>query len=117
VQEEPAEPAPSEPETYIVQSGDYLLKIARQLDLDWARLARFNELAPPFALHPGDALTLPGEDAVLPELDLPKTYTAARSESLVAIAHYYGLDWVALAAMNELPYPYLLAPGQTVRLR
>ena len=117
VQGESEEPPPSEPETYTVQSGDYLLKVARQLELDWARLARFNELAPPFALHPGDVLNLPGEDAVLPELDVPKTYTAARSESLVAIAHYYGLDWVALVAINDLPYPYLLASGQTVRLR
>ncbi len=116
-QEEPEEPAPSEPETYTVQSGDYLLKVAGELGLDWARLARFNELAPPFALHPGDVLNLPGEDAVLPELDMPKTYTAARSESLVAIAHYYGLDWVELVAMNDLPFPYFLAPGQSVRLR
>ena len=115
-QVEPEEPAPSEPETYTVKSGDYLVKIARELNLDWARLARFNDIAPPFGVQPGAVLNLPGEDAALPELDVPNSYTAARSESLVAIAHYYGLDWVALAGMNDLPFPYVLAPGQSIRL-
>jgi hypothetical protein len=50
-------------------------------------------------------------------LDVPGSYTATRSESLVAIAHYYGLDWIGLAGMNNLSYPYVLSPGQTVQLR
>lgn len=115
--EAPAEPAPNEPDSYTVKGGDFLLKIAGELGMDWARLARFNELAPPFVVQAGDVLNLPGADADLPELEVPRSYTAARNESLVAIAHYYGLDWIALAGMNNLSYPYVLSPGQTVQLR
>ena len=111
------EPGPNKPQTYKVKTGDYLLKIARKLDLDWAQLARFNSLQPPFTLQRGDVLNLPGEDAVFPELVVPETYTATRSERLVDLAYYYGLDWVRLAGLNNISFPYVIGPGQTIRLK
>jgi LysM repeat protein/uncharacterized protein YvpB len=114
------EPPVASDATYTVQRGDHLLKIARELDLDWTVLADLNELTPPYLLYPGMVLRLPAsEDAAsAPETpDVPGTYTAARSESLFALAHYYQLDWIRIAGLNNLAFPYTLSPGQTVRLK
>ncbi len=118
-EEEPAqesEPQVEEPQTYTVQRGDYLLSVAEKLELDWLALARANGLLPPFDLHAGDVLQLPGEDAEFAAVQPPATYTAARSESLVMIAQFYGLDWLRLAGQNHIGFPYLLAPGQSISL-
>lgn len=110
-------------ETYTVQRGDHLVKIARELELDWQELAALNELAAPYLLYPGQVLRLPAsEQATAPQptsepLDAPETYTATRSESLFALAHYYGLDWMQVAARNNIGFPYTLSTGQTIRLK
>lgn len=109
-------------ESYTVQRGDGLMKIARDLELDWEQLAEINDLTPPYLLYPGDVLLLPGGEGEEPVaatalLEIPEFYTAARSESLFALAHYYGLDWIRLAGMNDISYPYILSPGQTIQLQ
>jgi LysM repeat protein len=116
----PTQPAGSE--TYSVQRGDGLMKIARDLELDWEQLAEINDLAPPYLLFPGNVLKLPGsadeQVAQTTEVpfEVPEFYTAQTSESLFALAHYYGLDWIQLAGMNDINFPYMLDPGQTIRL-
>lgn len=113
-------PAASE-ETYTVQRGDHLLKIARELDLDWEELAALNELTAPYLLYPGQVLQLPasGEPAeeASEKIEVPDTYTATRSESLFALAHYYGLDWMRVAAANNIGFPFTLTAGETIRLK
>lgn len=108
-------------ETYTVQRGDHLVKIARELDLDWEELAALNELAAPYLLYPGQVLRLPASAAPVEEpaevIEVPDTYTAARSESLFALAHYYGLDWIRVAALNNIGFPFTLEAGQTIRLQ
>lgn len=118
--DEPLEPT-SSGETYTVRRGDYLSKIARDYELDWKVIAELNELTPPYLLYPGQVLQLPSKGEAAPEeetqLQIPATYTASRSESLFALAHYYDLNWIDIAAMNNLGFPYILAPGQTIQLR
>lgn len=109
-------------EIYTVQRGDGLMKIARNLELDWEQLAEFNDLTPPYLLYPGDVLRLPGGEGEQPAKataapEIPEFYTATRSESLFALAHYYGLDWIRLAGKNDILYPYILSPGQTIQLQ
>jgi peptidoglycan endopeptidase LytE len=113
---------PSSGETYVVQRGDHLAAIARSLELDWRLLAEVNGLQPPYLLYPGNVLQLPGNaDAEpLPEQDtapdLPEIYTATHTESIFGVAYYYDLDWIALAGLNDLAFPYMLSPGQAIRL-
>ncbi|MCL5428728.1 MAG: LysM peptidoglycan-binding domain-containing protein [Chloroflexi bacterium] len=109
--------ASNENDTYTVQRGDLLLEVARELDVDWVHLAQVNQLAPPYLLVPGAVLQLPKEGADEVEIEIPEFYTATRSESLIGPAKYYRLNWVRLAGMNNLSYPYLLAAGQTIQLR
>lgn len=115
-----AGPQPSA-DSYTVQRGDHLMKIARELELNWQDLAALNDLAAPYLIMPGQVLRLPAsQTAALPPnepVEAPEFYTATRSESLFALAHYYGLDWLQLAALNNINFPFMLAPGQTVTLQ
>lgn len=112
------EPLPEETEemTYTVQPGETLLDAAGKSGIDWVRLARFNRIAPPFAVSAGDQLPLPTDTDEIPDVDPPEVYTATQNESLILIAEYYGLDWLKVAAWNNVSFPYLLAPGQVVSL-
>jgi hypothetical protein len=64
-------------------------------------------------------LTFPTDDVdpQQAEREVPDTYTAARSESLFALAHYYNLDWIRVAGLNNLSFPFTLSVGQTIRLK
>ncbi len=115
-----AGPQPSA-DSYIVQRGDHLMKIARELELNWQDLAALNDLAAPYLIMPGQVLRLPASQTAAPTpnepVEAPEFYTATRSESLFALAHYYGLDWLEVAALNNINFPFMLAPGQTVTLQ
>lgn len=120
---DPAESGSANGETYTVQRGDYLTQIARQLDLEWQLLAETNGLIPPYLLYPSQVLQLPPTGDKKPseengdQPEVPEFYTATNGESLFALAHYYGMDWITLAGMNNLSFPYIIGPGQTIRLR
>jgi hypothetical protein len=51
------QPTP-EPKSYIVQSGDWLGKIANQFQIPWEELAEINNLDPPYTLYPGQEIRL-----------------------------------------------------------
>ncbi len=42
-------------------------------------------------------------------------YVVRRGDTLFSIAFRYGWDWKALAARNQIPEPYTIRPGQTIR--
>ncbi|MDA1329565.1 MAG: LysM peptidoglycan-binding domain-containing protein [Chloroflexi bacterium] len=106
-------------EIYIVQSGEYLRQIANDLSIDWEQLAAYNKLQAPYLLYPGDSLRLPSEGEPNESTafeDIPESYVASSYESLFALAHRFKLSWVQLAALNNLAYPYMLSPGQSILL-
>lgn len=47
----------------------------------------------------------------------PETYTVRRGDYLTLVAKRFGLDWRKLANQNDLVYPYVIYPGQVLRLR
>lgn len=122
----PQSPTSSE-ETYTVQRGDHLMKIARQLGLDWLAIASLNDLSSPYLLYPGQLLQLPAPDVLdesqhpVPQATpqpttqaFPETYTVQRGEYLLAIALRFGVNWQALAAVNGIQWPYIVYPGQVL---
>ena len=110
-------------EIYPVQPGEHLMQIARELEIGWEELAEFNELQAPYLLYPGDVLYLPSDSdeaatsSVSNPADLPTSYIATRNESLYALAHRFGLNWVELAAINNIPFPFMVTPGQSIQLQ
>ncbi len=113
---------PAEPTTYIVQRGEHLMQIARSLGLDWQTLARLNNLQPPtYVVYPQQVLRLPtvANAATTPELTStpePVTYVVQPGDTLFKIATRYGLDWLTLAQLNSLSYPYRIFVGQILHL-
>ena len=52
-------PTPTGPTVYVVQPGDTLLEIAERFGVDSEAIARYNGLADPDDLSPGQELTIP----------------------------------------------------------
>ncbi len=46
-----------------------------------------------------------------------ETYTVQRGDYLIALAERFGVDWRELAALNGITYPFVIYPGQELRLR
>ncbi len=90
----------------------------------------YNELAYPYFIYPGQTLKLPAEAApqatptFLPPSPTPtqaatqiETYTVQPGEYLVALAKRFNMDWRTLAELNGIGFPYVVTPGQVLRLR
>jgi len=46
----------------------------------------------------------------------PANHEVRRGDTLYSIAFRYGLDWRSVAAWNDLDAPYLIRPGQSLRM-
>lgn len=44
-------------------------------------------------------------------------YVVQRGDFLIGLAHKYGMDWRQLAKINGIGYPYMIYPGQKLKLR
>ena len=45
------------------------------------------------------------------------TYTVQRGDFLIALAKRFGLDWRSLAETNGIHFPYVIFPGQVLKLK
>ena len=150
-------------ESYTVQSGDFLVALAKSFGTTWQELAQLNVIGYPYTIFPGQVLKLPGGEAHAaelqsesePEVDnnpapvkvvnfqarlpmIQRNYTAqsARavmpasghpetamkavvrsSATLVSFSKSIGVDWHVLVELNNLRPPYMLHPGQGLKLR
>ena len=127
---------PEENDRYIVQQGDYLVALAERFHTSWSTLAELNDLAYPYTLHPGMELRMPEGGKAKPQepaaTPVPpegegsnggnksdsggRTYVVQAGDFLKKIAEDFSLDWLTLAALNDLVYPYVVHPGQVLRL-
>jgi murein DD-endopeptidase MepM/ murein hydrolase activator NlpD len=92
--------------TYLVQPGDSIYSIARELHLTVRALIDANQLRAPYQLQPGQRLVLPNSGF----------YLVAKGDSLSVIAKRSGVPFATLARMNNLSAPYVLQPGQKLLL-
>jgi uncharacterized protein YvpB len=53
----------------------------------------------------------------VPPSVVPETYIVQPGDYLTDLARRYNLDWHNLAALNSINYPYIIYPGQVLRLR
>jgi len=52
-------PPPPTQRTYVVQRGDFLVRIANQFGLHWRTLAAANNIQSPYIIYPGQVLVIP----------------------------------------------------------
>lgn len=107
----------TEPGYREVRAGDTLYSIAWEAGLDYRDVAAWNNIPPPYLIKPGQKIRLQtppgGTDKALPGRNV---HTVTRGETLYSIAQRYGLSVHDLAARNDIPPPYVIRPGQTLRL-
>ena len=90
----------------IVQPGDTIYSIARELHVTVRALIDANQLRAPYQLQPGQRLFLPNSGF----------YVVGKGDSLSVIAKRTGVPFATLARMNNLSSPYVLQPGQKLLL-
>ncbi len=109
--------------TYTVRPGDTLGAIAARSGTTVAALARANGIADPALIHVGRRLTVPsGGGATMTPVSTGASssgagaYTVRPGDTLAGIAARYGSGADALATLNGIPDPNVLAVGTVLRV-
>ena len=96
-----------------VRGGDTLYSIAWESGLDVRDLAAWNRIEPPYVIRPGQRLRL---KAPPERVATTGFHIVSKGDTLHRIAVDAGVPMKELAAWNRLAPPYLLRPGQRLRL-
>ena len=114
------------PDDYTVVSGDTLYSIAWRYEIDPTALAKWNHLKQPYTIYPGARLhTKESDSKVVPKAYVedkrdkqkkPTEVTVRRGDTLYSLARKNHITVSRLAAINGLKKPYVINPGQTLRL-
>ena len=117
-------PTPNGADTYTVQAGDSLSRIASRHGVKLGALLSANGLSITSLIVPGQTLNLPagavaatgGNGAGAPNQATGGSYTVAAGDSLSRIASRHGVKLSALMAANNMTISSLIMPGQTLNL-
>lgn len=110
-------PATGGTNTYTVQQGDTLGRIALRYDTTVQELVRLNNLSNPDAISVGQKLIVPsgsGSAVTVPAAGQGKTYVIQRGDTLLSIARRFGLTVKQLQDANNISNPDRIFPGQTL---
>ncbi len=116
---------PMEVQTHVVQPKESLYGIARLYGLDYKMIAAWNNIAPPYTIHPGQSLRLAATGGgmvampipMTPITEAPRYYTVRAGDTVASIARAYNVTPQELIAWNELAKPYTLTPGQSLMVK
>lgn len=110
-----AAPAPAG-SSYTVVKNDTLGAIAARFGTTVAALASLNGISNPNLIYPGQVIQLSGSAAAPAPAAGGQTYTVVKNDTLSGIAQRFGTSWQTLAAINGLPDPNKIYPGQVLKL-
>ena len=116
-----------DPDDYPVSSGDTIYSIAWKYEIDPFELARWNNISSPYRIYPGQRLKMkPGTSAGSSRSSRsrtsgtagsrPDSITVAKGDTLYALAMEYDVSASKLASINRLKSPYIIIPGQPLKL-
>ena len=116
-----------DPDDYTVVSGDSLYSIAWRYEIDHQNLAKWNHLKPPYTIRPGDRLHTKESDSLAADKWRAEAkqgqkkaldeITVRRGDTLYSLSKENNISLTRLAAINGLKKPYIINPGQTLRLK
>jgi LysM repeat protein len=99
---------------YIVGRGDTLFSVARRFNTTVNAIAKQNRIINPTRVFAGQRLLIcPGGRSTTPER---RAHTVHRGDTLWSIAMRYGTTPWAIIAANNLRHPWLIYPGQQLRI-
>jgi LysM repeat protein len=105
--------------TYTVQAGDSVYSVARDHAVSPDELIARNSLQYPYYLEIGQELIIPAEGASSPDVTPPagtKQHIVQQGEWIYSIARKYGVSPDDIIALNNLPYPYSVYPGDILKI-
>lgn len=102
--------------TATIQPGDTLLALAMRHNLPMAAIQMANQMGASTDLYAGQTLTLPDAEAWRGASPFWVAYEVLSGDTITGIANQYGLDFVALVAVNELTDADDLSIGQALIL-
>jgi lipoprotein NlpD len=116
-----------DPDDYPVSSGDTIYSIAWKYELDPFELARWNNISSPYRIYPGQRLNMkPGQSTEASQASKPRSNSGTKSrpesitvkkgDSLYLLSKRYNVSTRQLASINGLKSPYIIQPGQTLKL-
>ncbi len=105
--------------TYIVQAGDSVYSVARDYGVTPDELIARNNLQYPYYLDIGQELIIPVGGSTSPDGTPPagtRQHVVQQGEWIYSIARKYGVSPDDIIALNNLPYPYTLYPGDVLNI-
>jgi spore germination protein len=108
----PTEQASVLPTRYAVQPGDSLWGIANRYGTSLETLVRINNIINPALIYPGQVISIPV--GFIPAAAGAFAYTIQPGDTLWLIAQRFGVSLQSLVAVNRLPEPSRLVPGQVI---
>jgi len=103
--------------TYTVKKGDNLGKIAKRYGVSVSEIIKANNLRKPYIIRPGQKLRIPTKGRG--RVSKKKTYIyykVKKGDSLSKIAKRFNTSVKKLIALNNLKKPYILRPGQKLKV-
>src|ERR1041384_2600696 len=58
----------------------------------------------------------PSSPSPSPQPKRPRTYTVEAGDTLSSIGHAFGVPWQDIVALNSIAAPYVIVPGQVLRI-
>ena len=108
----PAATAVPQVRHHVVQSGDTLLGIAAQYDIDFEILLDANRLADADVLFAGQVLTVP--HTLMLQMASVRQHVVEAGDTILGIALKYGVDYDALLRINGIANPDRIYEGQVL---
>lgn len=93
---------------YIVKINDTLKKIGNAYGVSWRELAKYNKIANPNMIFPGQKILIPKKQ----NSNVRATYTVKRNDTLKKIGNVYGISWRRIAKLNNLKDPNMIFENQ-----
>jgi len=108
-------PTATGPIEHVVQSGEWLLSIARMYDVEVQEIRDLNGLTTD-AVFPGQVLLIPTDGSITPTPGGTTTYVVQAGEWVYDIARDFGVTAAAIIEANKLTPPYTLFVGQVLTI-
>lgn len=111
----PGQAAQVNEKRYTVVSNDTLIGIGAKTGVNWAEIARINNIAAPYVIYPGQVLQL-GDGGMPEQAAAQRTYTVVSNDNLSVIGEKTGVAWPEIARLNGIAPPYTIYPNQVLKL-